>query len=130
VRGWREPSTGKWVPAFTNIGGAFERATGRAPFALPKSWIDKQKELAPDTPFNFVTDNDIVGGNSGSPVINRQGEFVGLIFDGNSHSLGGKYGFNPADNRAVAVDARAIVEALERVYGAARINAELAGKDK
>ncbi|HVZ30867.1 MAG TPA: S46 family peptidase, partial [Polyangiaceae bacterium] len=130
VRGWREPSTGKWIPAFTTIGGAFERATGRAPFALPKSWIDKQKELALDTPFNFVTDNDIVGGNSGSPVINRQGEFVGLIFDGNIHSLGGKYGFNPADNRAVAVDARAIVEALERIYGATRINAELAGKDK
>ena len=75
VRGWREP--GKVIPSFTRMGGAFERATGRFPYALPKSWLDKQKQLDLDTPFNFVTDNDIVGGNSGSPVVNRQGELVG-----------------------------------------------------
>jgi peptidase S46-like protein len=125
VRGWREP--GKIVPAFTRIGGAFERATGRFPFALPKSWLDKQQQLAQDTPFNFVTDNDIVGGNSGSPVVNRQGELVGLIFDGNIHSLGGSYGFDMALNRAVAVDGRAIRHTLTTIYGASRLATEIGG---
>ncbi|HEU4582083.1 MAG TPA: S46 family peptidase [Polyangiaceae bacterium] len=128
VRGWREK--GKLVPAFTTIGGAFERATGRPPFALPKSWLDHQKELALDTPLNLVTDNDIVGGNSGSPLINRQGELAGLIFDGNLPSLGGTYGFDIARNRAVAVDARAITHTLDVIYGAQRITAELAGSGK
>jgi hypothetical protein len=128
VRGWRE--NGKWVPAFTTIGGAFERATGRAPFALPKSWLDKQSQLALDTPLNLVTDNDIVGGNSGSPLINRQGELAGLVFDGNIHSLGGTYGFDIARNRAVAVDARAIKYTLDAIYGAHRVSAELSGNGK
>jgi hypothetical protein len=123
VRGWREP--GKVVPSFTRIGGAFERATGRFPYALPKSWLDRQKQLDLDTPFNFVTDNDIVGGNSGSPVVNRQGELVGLVFDGNIHSLGGSYGFDISKNRMVAVDVRAIAHALDRIYGASRITQEL-----
>ncbi len=126
VRGWRED--GKWVPAFTTIGGAFERATGRPPYALPKSWLDHRGQLKLDTPFNFVTDNDIVGGNSGSPLVNRQGELAGLIFDGNIHSLGGSYGFDIARNRAVAVDARAILHALDVVYGAQRVSAELGAK--
>lgn len=128
VRGWREP--GKVVPAFTQIGGAFERATGRFPFALPKSWLDKQKQLALDTPFNFVTDNDIVGGNSGSPVINRAGELVGLVFDGNIHSLGGSYGFDISVNRMVAVDVRAILHALDKVYGAVRLTNEISASPK
>jgi hypothetical protein len=128
VRGWRE--NGKWVPAFTTIGGAFDRATGRPPFALPKSWLDHQKELALDTPLNLVTDNDIVGGNSGSPLINRQGELAGLIFDGNLHSLGGTYGFDIALNRAVAVDARAIKYTLDAIYGAHRVTAELSASGK
>ncbi|MEY2931919.1 MAG: hypothetical protein RL033_2668 [Pseudomonadota bacterium] len=126
VRGWREG--GKWVPAFTTIGGAFDRATGRQPFALPKTWLDRQSQLKLDTPFNFVTDNDIVGGNSGSPLVNRQGELAGLIFDGNLPSLGGTYGFDIARNRAVAVDARAILYALDAVYGAQRVSAELNAK--
>jgi len=125
VRGWREPS--KFVPAFTTLRGAFERATGRAPFALPKSWTERQSQLALDTPFNFVTDNDIVGGNSGSPVINREGKLVGLIFDGNLPSLGGTYGFDIAKNRAVAVDARAIAYTLDAIYGAHALSAELTG---
>jgi hypothetical protein len=125
VRGWREPN--KVIPAFTTLGGAFERATGRDPFALPQSWLDKQKQLALSTPFNFVTDNDIVGGNSGSPVINRQGELVGLVFDGNIHSLGGSYGYDIALNRMVAVDARAITHTLEKIYGAERLLGEILG---
>ncbi len=126
VRGWRERGT--LVPSFTRLGGAFERATARYPYALPKSWLDKQKQLDPNVPFNFVTDNDIVGGNSGSPVVNRQGELVGLVFDGNIHSLGGSYGFDIAVNRMVAIDVRAIAVALDVIYGASRITAELSGK--
>ncbi len=125
VRGWREQ--GKLVPAFTTLRGAFERATGRFPYALPASWLEKQSQLALDTPFNFVTDNDIVGGNSGSPVIDREGDLVGLVFDGNIHSLGGTYGYDIAKNRMVAVDVRAIVHALEVIYGAKRLTAELSG---
>jgi hypothetical protein len=128
VRGWREP--GKVIPSFTRMGGAFERATGRFPYALPKSWLDKQKQLDLNTPFNFVTDNDIIGGNSGSPVVNRNGELVGLVFDSNIHGLGGAYGFDMAVNRMVAVDARAIVHALDVIYGASRISDELSGKTK
>jgi hypothetical protein len=128
VRGWREP--GKSIPSFTRIGGAFERATGRFPYALPKSWLDKQKQLDLNTPFNFVTDNDIIGGNSGSPVVNRNGELVGLVFDSNIHGLGGAYGFDIAVNRMVAVDVRAIVHALDVIYGASRISDELSGKSK
>jgi hypothetical protein len=125
VRGWRE--RGQLVPSFTLLGGAFERATGRAPYALPKSWLDKQKQLDLSTPFNFVTDNDIIGGNSGSPVVNRQGELAGLVFDGNIHSLGGAYGFDISVNRMVAVDVRAIAHALDVIYGASRITEELSG---
>ncbi|MBI2374553.1 MAG: S46 family peptidase [Deltaproteobacteria bacterium] len=123
VRGYEE--LGKTVEPFTTMGGAFARATGSDPFALPLTWVRAEKRLALDTPFNFVTDNDIIGGNSGSPVVDKNGELVGLIFDGNIQSLGGDYGFEPATNRAVAVDVRAIAEALDKVYGARRILAEL-----
>jgi hypothetical protein len=125
VRGWRE--SGKLVPAFTTLGGVFERQTGRWPFALPPNWLAHRNELALDTPFNFVTDADIVGGNSGSPVLNRQGELVGLIFDGNLPSLGGAFGFDIATNRAVALDVRAIAHTLERIYLARRLTEELLG---
>jgi hypothetical protein len=123
VRGWAE--RGKQVPPFTNLRGAFERHTGEDPFALPKSWLDKREQLNLDTPFNFVTTNDIVGGNSGSPVIDKNAEIVGLIFDGNIHSLGGDYWFDERVNRAVAVHSSAILEALRVVYGAQRIVDEL-----
>jgi hypothetical protein len=79
-----------------------------------------------DQPMNFVTNNDIVGGNSGSPVINKEGEIVGLIFDGNIQSLGGDFGFDPAVNRAVAVNVGALREGLAKVYHADRLVAELA----
>ncbi|HKP62128.1 MAG TPA: S46 family peptidase [Polyangiales bacterium] len=123
VKGWQE--RGKQVPPFTDIRGAFERHTGEDPFALPKSWLAKREQLKLDTPFNFVTTNDIVGGNSGSPVIDKNAEIVGLIFDGNIHSLGGDYGFDERVNRAVAVHSSAILEALRVVYGAQRIADEL-----
>jgi hypothetical protein len=126
VKGWIE--RGQPVPPFTNIRGAFERETGEDPFALPKSWLNARAKLNLDTPFNFVTTNDIVGGNSGSPVIDKDARIVGLIFDGNIDSLGGDYGFDERVNRAVAVHSSAIVEALKVVYGAGRIADELRPK--
>jgi hypothetical protein len=126
VEGFME--NGKEVPPFTTLGGAFDRATGREPFALAPSWLKAKEKLNLDTPFNFVTTNDIIGGNSGSPVINKDAELVGLIFDGNIHSLGGNYGFDEALNRAVAVDVRAIRETLDKIYGATRVLGEIAGK--
>ncbi len=124
VKGWREG--GRDVPPFTTLAGAFERASGRAPYALPQSWLAARERLSLSTPLDFVTDNDIIGGNSGSPVFDRDLRIVGLIFDGNLPSLGGDYGFDPAVNRAVAVHSSAILEALARIYGADRLVAELA----
>ncbi len=123
VAGWEE--NGQRIAPFTTLGGAFDRATGRPPFELPKSWIAAKGKLKLTTPFNFSTTNDIIGGNSGSPVVNARGEVVGLIFDGNLPSLGGDYGFDERINRAVAVDSRALVEALRTVYGAGRLVEEL-----
>jgi hypothetical protein len=123
VEGWKEGT--KAVEPFTTFGGAFERATGRDPFALPQSWLDAKGRLDLGTRFNFVTDNDIIGGNSGSPMVNRNAEIVGLIFDGNIWSLGGDYGFDESNNRAVAVHSDALLEALSRIYGAQRIVDEL-----
>ncbi len=125
VKGWEEE--GKPVPPYTTFAGAYERHTGAEPFALPKSWLDAKSKVDLATPMNFVTTNDIIGGNSGSPVINRDAQIVGLIFDGNIHSLGGDYGFDAKLNRSVAVDSRAIAHALEKVYGADRLAQELRG---
>ena len=123
VKGWKEGT--REIDPFTTLAGAFERHTGRDPFALPKSWLDAKGRLDLATRMNFVTTNDIIGGNSGSPVFNRNAEIVGLVFDGNIHSLGGDYGFDPAVNRTVAVHSDAILEALAKVYGAQRIVDEL-----
>ncbi|MET0383186.1 MAG: S46 family peptidase [Burkholderiaceae bacterium] len=123
VKGWLED--GKPVAPFTTIAGAYARASGADPFALPDSWIKAKGRLAMDTPFNLVTDNDVIGGNSGSPMVNAKGEVVGLVFDGNIHSLGGDYGFDPGVNRTVAVDSAVLLEAMDKVYGARRLVEEL-----
>ena len=125
VKGWDEK--GAAVKPFTTIGGAFERHTGAQPFALPKSWLDSKARLNLEQPFNFVTTNDIIGGNSGSPVINRDAEVVGLVFDGNIHSLGGAFWYDEKMNRAVSVHSGAILETLRKVYGAEVLARELAG---
>ncbi len=125
VKGWVEGDN--TVSPFTDIAGAFDRATGADPFALPDSWIRSKGRLNLATPMNFVTTNDIIGGNSGSPLVNRKGEVAGLIFDGNIHSLGGDYGYDPALNRSVAVDSAALLEAMDKVYGAGRLVKELTG---
>jgi hypothetical protein len=123
VAGWDED--GKKVAPFTTIGGAFDRATGRPPYELPASWVAARRKLKLTTPLNFATTNDIIGGNSGSPVVNKDGAVVGLVFDGNIHSLGGDFGYDEAKNRTVAVDSAAILEALGKIYGAERIVQEL-----
>ncbi|HEX6849836.1 MAG TPA: S46 family peptidase [Candidatus Polarisedimenticolaceae bacterium] len=123
VRGWIEK--GEPVPPFTTLRGLFARATGREPYALPERWLAARDRLDLDTPFNFVTTNDITGGNSGSAVVDRTAHVLGVAFDGNLHSIGGEYLYDPARNRMVAVDARAILAALEKVYGAKRLAEEL-----
>jgi V8-like Glu-specific endopeptidase len=123
VKGWNE--AGKLVTPVTTFGGAFERATGSDPFKLPRSWLDAKVKLELSTLFNMSTTNDIVGGNSGSPIVNKDAEIVGLIFDGNIHSLGGDFAYDPRDNRAVAVESTALVEALGKIYGATRIHDEI-----
>lgn len=116
------------VPAFTTIAGLYERATARkmlAPFDLPESWMKSRTALDLKTPFNFILTADIIGGNSGSPVVNKAGEVTGLIFDSNLHHLVSDFTYEPKMGRAVAVDARAIVEALRKVYGAGALADEL-----
>ncbi len=126
VKGYQQD--GREVKPLTTMAGAFERHTGADPFALPKTWLSAKSKVALETPFNMATTNDIIGGNSGSPMVNKDREVVGLIFDGNIQSLGGDYGFDETQNRAVAVHSAAILEALEKIYGAQRIVDELKGK--
>jgi hypothetical protein len=123
VAGWREGDAD--VAPFTDVAGLYARATGAAPFALPPSWLDRRGQLDGATPLNFATTADIIGGNSGSAVLDGQGRLVGLIFDGNIHSLGGDYWFDAARNRSVAVHPGAILLALEAVYGAQALRREL-----
>jgi hypothetical protein len=117
--------SGTNVPPFTTIGGLFERATGSAPYVLPKSWLDAKSSLDLSTPMNLSTTNDVIGGNSGSPLINARGEIVGLIFDGNIYSLGGDFGYDGRLNRSVAVDSRALLAGLSKVYHADRLVGEI-----
>src|SRR6516225_3046500 len=114
VEGWTYH--GETVASFTDIGGLYARATGSEPFRLPQRWLDAKNRIDPKTPFDVSTNNDIIGGNSGSPLIDREGRVVGAIFDGNIHSLGGEFGFDPRLNRAIAVLTTAIGPALRNVY--------------
>ena len=116
VKGWEEP--GKSIPPFTYTNGLYERATGAFPFRLEQTWVAAKDRLNPQTKFNMVSTNDIIGGNSGSPLLDADGKIVGLVFDGNIHSLGGAYGFDERLNRTVAVASPIMVEALRKVYGA------------
>jgi hypothetical protein len=123
VQGWVENGTP--VEPITHLGRAFERATGASPFKIPDSWMKAKDRLDMRTPFCISTNNDIVGGNSGSPMIDAGGRIVGLMFDGNIHSIAGHYWFNPADNRAIAVHPAIIREALDKVYGAGWLLSEI-----
>ena len=126
VKGYVE--NGRPVTPFTEIRGLFVRGDEhkqKPPYKIADSWMKARGSLNPTTPFDFVSTNDIVGGNSGSPVINVKGELVGLIFDGNIQSLPGYFVYDQAVNRAVSVDARGMLEALKTVYKADAIVAEL-----
>ena len=132
VKGWVED--GEKIPAFTTFAGLFERSAeqgNREPFNLPPRWVKMKPKINMKTPFNFVSTQDIIGGNSGSPVVNRAGEFVGIIFDGNLHSLAGDYAYEDVLNRAVSVASAAVIESLNNVYDAAPLaNELLSGKRK
>jgi hypothetical protein len=126
VKGYRE--NGEGVPAWTTIDGAYRRAEEhgfKEPFALPKSWLDHKDRLNLATPMNFVLTADIIGGNSGSPVVDRDGELVGIIFDGNLPSLVWDFVYTEDDGRAIAVHGSAILEALRKVYDAGALADEL-----
>jgi V8-like Glu-specific endopeptidase len=123
VQGWIE--NGEPVQPFTVLARAFERETGEDPFDIPASWEKQKSALDMQTKFNLSTNNDIVGGNSGSPLIDGKGAIVGLLFDGNIHSISGSYWFDAAKNRAVAVHPAIMREALGKVYGANTLLAEL-----
>lgn len=126
VKGWQEGERG--VPPFTYFKGAYQRNTGAPPFALPASWLNARPKLDMNTPFDFVTTNDIIGGNSGSPVINRDAELVGVAFDGNIHALGGAFGYDGNVNRAVILDSAALLSALRNIYHADALLRELNAK--
>lgn len=126
VQGWLE--RGKPVAPFTDFAGAFNRHTGAEPYALPDSWLANKGKINLAQNYNFVTTNDIIGGNSGSPMINRNAEIVGLAFDGNVHSHGGSFWSDPKLNRTIGVTSGGIKEALKSIYGATELLAEIDGK--
>jgi hypothetical protein len=126
VKGYRE--NGKWVAPFTTLGGLYARSNQyhhAFPYNLPPRWASKRAALNLRTPFNFVSTNDIIGGNSGSPAINKNMELVGLIFDGNIQSLVGNFEYDESVNRSISVDVRGMLEVLRKVFGANALAAEL-----
>jgi hypothetical protein len=118
------PVNGTLAQPFTTFGGLYDRADGWGPDAeehswdLPPRWRERRTALDPATPLDFISSNDIIGGNSGSPVLNRQGELAGLVFDGNLATVSGRFYYDPRFNRSVSVDGRAILAALDKVYDA------------
>jgi hypothetical protein len=123
MMGWTEK--GEEVRPWTELSRAFERATGEPPFKIPPRWLAAKDRLTMTTPANFTTNNDIVGGNSGSPMLNAQGEIVGLAFDGNIHSISGSYWFDDRMNRSIGVHPAYMREAMDKVYGAKALLEEI-----
>jgi hypothetical protein len=126
VKGYDED--GNHVPPLTTLGGLYDRAkemNNRPPFDLPPLWVKRKSSLDLKTPLNFVDTCDTIGGNSGSPVVNRAGEFVGIVFDGNLQGLTWDYAYTDKQGRDLAVHSAAILEALQKVYGAKTLAREL-----
>ena len=126
VRNYQE--NGETVPAWTTMGGAFKHQAdhgSKGDWRLPSSWTGAKDKIASETPFNFVCTADIIGGNSGSPVVNKAGEFVGIIFDGNIQSLTGDYLYTDEVSRATSVAGAAIRESMRTIYGAEKLANEL-----
>jgi hypothetical protein len=126
VTGWNE--YGRAIPAMTTYRGLFERATGQPPFDLAPRWVGAENKVDQNVVLNISSSNDILGGNSGSPLINARGEVVGAAFDGNIHSLGGSFAYDPALNRTVSVSTASITEALTKMYGQTALVAELTAR--
>jgi hypothetical protein len=125
VAGWTYD--GEETAPFTTFAGLFGRATGAPPYRLPARWTTAQAQLGADTVLDFSTTNDIVGGSSGSPVVNAKGQIVGAAFDGNIHSIAGDFIYDGALNRTIVVSTVAITEALDKVYGRTALVKELEG---
>jgi hypothetical protein len=126
IKGYQEMK--KWIAPYTTMGGAFEHAAAngnKGDFELPKSWDAAKSKLNLKTPLNFVHTSDIIGGNSGSPTVDKKGEVVGIIFDGNIQSLPWDFAYDDRQGRAVSVDSRAILEAIRKVYHADALADEL-----
>ena len=126
VKSYKE--NGKTVRPFTYFAGLYERSAehgGKFPYNLAPRWVEHKTDVDMKVPFNFVTTNDIIGGNSGSPTFNREMELLGLIFDGNIESLVGNFYYDETVNRAISVDSRGMLEALRDVYGAKEVADEL-----
>ena len=126
VKGYME--NGKHIAPFTTLGGLYDRSAkfnAKFPYNLPPRWTEKKSQVNLATPFNFVSTDDIIGGNSGSPTINKNGEIVGLIFDGNIQSLIGDFYYDETVNRAISVDVRAMQEVLRKLFDANHIADEL-----
>jgi len=129
VKGYEED--GRSIPFQTTFAGLYERAAAheyKPPFDLTQRWLDRKGRLDLNTPLNFVSTADIIGGNSGSPVVNRQGQFVGIIFDGNIESLVLDFAYTDVRARAVSVNSQAIIEALQKIYDAGTLVDELLGR--
>ena len=126
----RYPLNGTYAPAYTTLAGLYDRSVafgGAGPWVLPKRWQERKPKLDDATPYNVAATNDIIGGNSGSPVVNRDAEVVGLIFDGNMEMLPNRFLFTERVARSVFLDSRAIIEALRKVYDADALADELQG---
>src|SRR5207248_528816 len=131
TKGYTE--NGQPVPAYTTMEGLYKRSAeqqNKGPFELPKRWVERKEKLDLKTPFNFVCTADIIGGNSGSPVVNAKGEVVGLIFDGNIQSLVWDFLYTEEQGRSVSVHSQGIVEALRAVYDADALADEIVGGKK
>jgi hypothetical protein len=128
VKGYKE--NGNDISYSTTMAGAYEHAaehSNQPPYNLAQSWMTSKSKLDLKTPLNFVSTADIIGGNSGSPTVNKEGEVVGIIFDGNIESLPGNFAYSDVQSRAVSVDSRGIQEALRKIYGATALADELTG---
>ncbi len=126
VRGYQED--GEAVPVMTRVSGLWPRATGQAPFALPASWLAARRKLPAGLPFNFTATPDTVGGNSGSPGIDKNGEIIGLYFDQNIQGTAAPLGYDENVRRGVFVHSELLITALDAVYGATRLVGELRGR--